>query len=60
MEVGEGSIAPAVYQLFLACHIEGPGTRDKKNDKILGCALGMGISGVRAEVEQGVHAAGLS
>jgi len=48
------SARPAGYQLMLKTYIEGPGTRDKKSDKMFGYALGTGVSGIKNKVEQGV------
>lgn len=43
------------YQYLLKSYIEGPGTRDKKSDKTLGYAIGVGVSGVKKKVKQGVQ-----
>lgn len=45
---------PAGYQSGLKSYIEGPGTRDVQSDKMLGFAVGVGISGVKKKVEKGV------
>jgi hypothetical protein len=45
---------PADYQLMLKSYIEGPGTQEKKGDKMFGYAIGTGVSGVKNKVEKGV------
>ncbi|MBL1259852.1 MAG: DUF2235 domain-containing protein [Thiotrichaceae bacterium] len=42
------------HALILASYIEGPGSRDKKSDKVFGYAIGVGISGVKNKVKKGV------
>ncbi|NNE62693.1 MAG: DUF2235 domain-containing protein [Gammaproteobacteria bacterium] len=42
------------YQVTLSSYTEGPGTRDKGGDKLVGAALGKGSTGITAKVEKGI------
>ncbi len=44
----------APYEKNLKTYVEGAGTRDGKKDKIFGYALGVGVSGVKKKVTDGV------
>ncbi len=44
----------APYEKTLKSYVEGAGTRDGKKDKLFGYALGVGVSGVKKKVDQGV------
>ena len=47
---------PPGYQFMRKTYVEGPGTRDKKGDKFFGFVMGVGVSGVKNKVAQGLAA----